>query len=649
MIKYSSKEVLDHGIPLGGIGAGKVELNNKGKMVNLTIFNNWQRPVTGMRGFHVFVMGDKPYFLEDDVMIKGLGHMSTLLTYEGEYPFVRISGGNAQLTAFTPIIRNDLMDSSLPAFGLTVKAKGIIAISIANLVGSFLIGRKNVPIKNGFKMVNVKSNDYDPAKGDMSFICDSGKVIHQYNINLPPQEVLKNGWVKELYESPEPWLRLIDGNLFPQSKEASGMWDDFAGMVISQDEVKCVLSWYFNNPTYSFPYTHYYSNFFKDSEEVARYFLEKFDELEKKTIRFPDRPFGEILSNSAYILSSSTWLTKDSRFGIMEAPEALPLLNTIGGLTYDAGSLPVLYLFPELERKVIEMFLKAIREDGYVPHDLGYLTFEAPSDGTTAPPEWKDTNLTLILEVYRYYKVTRDNELLREFYPYILKVFSWLRDKVPLKEGSGDDAFDVNPVIGYDSYITSMTYVASKAMEKMAELVGDKDTAERARRLSETSLKELRWNGKFYEAWEEPRTDALFLGQFIAFWWAELLDLPYDKDKIRTALREAYNRIKKGKLSCCVPNAINPDGSPYDYSPQTTGSWIRLVFATATLGYWLGLEEWNEILELEWKALIERGMVWNQPSRLNVITGFPDVYLDHYIGSPVVWGILVKEINTNRD
>jgi hypothetical protein len=52
MVVYGSRDVVVSGVPLGGMGAGKVEINNKGKMINITIANNWQNPIKTMPGFN---------------------------------------------------------------------------------------------------------------------------------------------------------------------------------------------------------------------------------------------------------------------------------------------------------------------------------------------------------------------------------------------------------------------------------------------------------------------------------------------------------------------------------------------------------------------------------------------------------------------
>ncbi len=72
-----------------------MEINNKGKMVNITIANNWSFPIKEMQGFHIFIKPDDadPFFLQDELNFINLNKFSTKLIFEGRYPFVRIRGG----------------------------------------------------------------------------------------------------------------------------------------------------------------------------------------------------------------------------------------------------------------------------------------------------------------------------------------------------------------------------------------------------------------------------------------------------------------------------------------------------------------------------------------------------------------------------
>jgi len=53
---------------------------------------------------------------------------------------------------------------------------------------------------------------------------------------------------------------------------------------------------------------------------------------------------------------------------------------------------------------------------------------------------------------------------------------------------------------------------------------------------------------------------------------------------------------------------------------------------------------WMEVVRKEWDNIVKRGLVWNQPSRIDGRTGEPEPrrFLDHYIGSAALWSFTYK-------
>ncbi|SAI85024.1 uncharacterised protein [Saccharolobus solfataricus] len=418
MVTYTDKDRIVAGVPLGGIGTGKLEIDNKVRITNITIRNNWGNPIKLLRGFHIYIKPkDKRGFLfQKDSGLYKVSEFRGEILYEGKYPVVTVKGKNDDvevvLEAFSSIIPRDVKNSSLPAVGISLRVKGsregIVAISFPNIVGSVSIGRLNERIRNGVIHKNIKANDYDPAKGNTSLISENvSKIITQYNLKRKPSETI-NFWLSQ-YENEEPWVKLDrEEEVTDDPHEVTGHRDDPASILISNysegDEIRYVFAWYFTGKHVFYPYGHYYENFFKDSLEVAKYFLDNFNELRNKIfhniVNVKDW-LGDAIINSAYILSSNTWLDEKGRFAIYEAPQNCPYLGTIGAC-YEFGSLPVILMFPELEKSFLKLLIRHIREDGYVPHDLGYHSLDSPIDGTTSPPRWKDMNPSLILLVYRY-------------------------------------------------------------------------------------------------------------------------------------------------------------------------------------------------------------------------------------------------------
>jgi len=671
MVFYTWKDDIKAGVPLGGIGTGKIEINNKGKLVNLTIFGNMGSPIEETRGFHIFILPKdaKPFFLEKNLTIYGMEKYESELTYEGRYPFMYLKGKKDKVTAelqgFSPIIPKNLRDSNLPAAGFKIKIngskEGIVAISFPNIVGSNQIGRINEKVKGGITFKNNHLLDFDPKKGEISLLSDikGTKVIPQYNINVKPEIALSSFVWKNRYETNEPWNYIINGKDFQEEEhEVTGFWDDPAGILIlpyEENEVKFVISWYATGKWIQYPYGYNYHKNFSNSLEVGEYFLKEFDRLMKETFSIgksiPDW-LKDAIINSSYILSSSTILDDKGRFGIYEAPEVCPCVSTIAALCYEGGSLPVVMFFPEIEKEYLNYLGSKMRNDGYVPHDLGLYSLDLPIDGTTSPPKWKDTNPTFILLIYRYYKFTGDINFLKEMYSKLLKAFNWELeqdkdgDGVPETEGAGDTGFDTTPIKGIDSYTTSLYIASILAMKEIASILNDKDTQEKMKDLLEKSRKVYSslFNGKYFIAWrnEKEEKDFLFMGQLFGEWWAEILGLEkiIEEEKISSALKYLLN-INGQASEYCTPNMVKENGEIVNMGPQSYSSWPRLVFAIGWLGYKRD-KKWLDVVKKEWDNLVKNGLVWNQPSRINSKNGKPepDRYLDHYIGNASIWSFL---------
>ncbi|ACP37718.1 protein of unknown function DUF608 [Sulfolobus islandicus M.14.25] len=660
MVKYTDKDRIVAGVPLGGIGTGKLEIDNKVRIVNVTIRNNWGNPIKLLRGFHVFIKPkDKRGFLfQKDGGIYKVSEFPGEIIYEGKYPVVKVMGKSneveVELEAFSPIIPNDLKNSSLPAIGISLKVKGIkegkIAISFPNIVGSVSIGRVNESIRNGVIHKNLKANDYDPAKGNTTLISNNvSDIITQYNLKRKPSETM-NFWLSQ-YENEEPWVKLNRGEEIEDNPhEVTGHRDDPASIIISEgEEMRYVFAWYFNGKHVFYPYGHYYENFFKDSSEIAKYFLDNFDHLRKdifhNIVNVKEEWLRDAIINSSYILSSNTWLDEKGRFAIYEAPQNCPYLGTIG-TCYEFGSLPVILMFPELEKSFLKLLISYVRNDGYVPHDLGFHSLDSPIDGTTSPPKWKDMNPSLVLLVYRYFKFTNDIDFLKEVYPTIVKVMDWelrqCRDGLPFMEGEMDNAFDATIIKGHDSYTSSLFIASLIAMREIAKLVGDSNYVGFINEKLSVAREAFRkmFNGKYFKAWDGV-DKASFLAQLYGEWFTTLLELEniVDENMIKSAL-ESIIRLNGNASPYCVPNLVDENGKIVNLSVQTYSSWPRLVFAICWLAYKKGVGDLS-FCKKEWDNLVRNGMVWDQPSRINCYTGKPEInYLDHYVGSPSLWSFL---------
>ncbi len=682
MVDYGPDAKLEGGVPFGGIGTGKVEIDNQGKMSNLTIANNWGTPIPRMRAFHVFVKPDDgaPFFIERDLPMNDFSvYEPDDLTYRGEFPFAvlkaRKESIEATMEVFSLLIPGNLDESTLPALGLSVKVKGSkrgsIAVSASNIAGTNMIGRVDESIEGGVKFVNRHSNDYDGARGELCLIAESpSQKIVQYNLNIQQGKALSQNVWKESFENDQPFLSIARGErLLPDDPhEVSGQWDDPAGAVICRyesegQEVKYVFSWYFTGRWVLYPYGHYYHNKFKGAEEVARHLLSNYASLRQqsrawhKTLIKSDLPdwLKDAIVNSTYTLVASTWLDEKGRFALFEGTKIDPMLGTIAAFCHEGGSLPHLVMFPELEKTFLGLMAEAARPDGYIPHDLGLYSFDHPTDGTTSPPGWKDVGPSFILLVCRYYKWTKDVQFLKEMYPAMVKTLKWdlKQDKdgdgIPDIEGRGDDGFDTTSIQGKESYCASIFVACLTALRETAKILDNPKDHEwydslltKARR----SFSDL-YNGRYFEAWrgDPDPTGYVFMAQLSGEWWTHLLELESiaSKDKIDSAFDMQY-KVNAQASKYCTPNLVNENGKIWEMSVQSYSSWPRLIFALAGYRYRIGDKKWLDVAKKEWDNLVKQGLVWNQPSRIDGRTGRPEpetYFLDHYIGSAAPWTFTV--------
>jgi non-lysosomal glucosylceramidase len=676
MVTYGPGETLASGVPLGGIGAGKVELNNKGKLVNLTVSHNWGQPYPWMRGFHILVRPDdgEPFFVEVGVPIKQFyKYEPDSLEYVGEYPFATLTAKKGNLKAvvevFSSIIPGDLVNSSIPAFGMTVRVEGskggTVTVAASNIAGTMPVGRCDEAIENGIRFINPESNAYDGAAGDLCLVSAGPAKAHvQYNLNAKPNVALPEKHWKYTYESEQPWISIIKGEEYDeQPHRLRGQWDDAAGALTSRytsgSEMRTVFSWYITGKSVIYPYGHYYHNHWKSAEDVARYFLANFDKLRTKSRAWhtthikqdlPDWVKDGII-NSTYILSSSTWLDEKGRFAIFEATKNDPMLGTIAQFCHEIGSLPILKMFPDLEKTFLKLLAQAAHPDGYIPHDLGIFSLDHPTDGTTAPPGWKDLNPTFFMLVYRYYAWNKDTKFLEEMYPTMLKALDWIvttdfdGDGIPDCVGGGDGGFDATSVTGRDTYMGS-TFIASLLAFREASRVlgkpGDVDRVEKLLAKARKSFEEL-YNGRYFEAWSgQPYSKGyIFMGQVMGDWWTQTLGLErfVDEKKLQSAYDQLF-AVNAQTSRFCTPNLVSEEGRIWEISCQAWSSMPRVVFGLAGVRYSAGDKKWLTAAKKEWMNIVSRGVVWDQPSRMDGRTGKPDpetTYLDHYVGSPALW------------
>jgi non-lysosomal glucosylceramidase len=554
MPQYTSDQHVRSGVPLGGIGAGKLEIMPDGTLDHFTFLNSIHRPYAstenqafrGVLGFHfaLFVQdkGKKSVRLLQTSAIKDYPTLD-LIRYDGRYPLARLHHEDEKLPvacsleAYSPFVPGDEKNSAFPAavfrfkiFNPHARPVTVSLLGVGrNIIGSWGLGRFNQVAEDkeflSMNFYNKKTLQSDPSSGEMALSVvksRNAEVFYcgEWNMQDAPFVFEKNSLTFG-----EAWSAFAhDGSLPNTNTERVVASESFqlGGALASRVYLKgrssttftFILSWYFPG----FGEGRMYENWFRNVTDVTRVLVAKEDGFYKAVKAWGksiedlklDPWVKDALQNNLYPLASSSLWTKKGRFGIFEGAESCPLTGTLDVRFY--GSLPLALLFPNLEIKELIQFAEAQRPQGYVPHDLGWQRSDLPSNSTNGLL-WKDLNAKFILMCYRDYLWTKDEALLRKMYPFVKKAFIWIsgtdknKDFLPDNEGA-DQTFDLWPFYGAGSYASGIFLASLLALEKMASRVQDTGMAQEALewfKKGRASFEKKLWHKTYYLAYNNAK------------------------------------------------------------------------------------------------------------------------------------------------
>lgn len=680
---FTARENVRSGVPFGGIGAGKFEILPNGLFNAFTFQNNWSTPLLGTEeypgilGYHLAVSVEpegrpdqKKTRLLQTVPIQGLPTVRNI-SYDGSFPTAKLTyddpslGVDVTLEVFSPWIPGDAKHSALPAafFRLTVKNRlkrpariGVLFIG-RNLCGEWCVGRRN-RVHETDRVLHLDFSNVDPSPRDVkqgtlrfsfdkqgwdsSFVDSWNAVTRNFSFNS--QSISLKAW---------DWF-VRDGRL-PNHRSnhvARGENQELCGAVALHRRLapgrsasaEFTAAWHF--PKHHLG--HRYERWFPSAAAVSDYAFprraklhERSLEVERTVLSFPfPKWFNEALLANLAPFNSSSWFVKDGRFSFYEAPVICPLMGTLDVGFY--GSIPLAYLFPELELSQMRQFAAVQRADGYVPHDLGKNRLDLPSDGTTFYL-WKDLSPKFALMAWRDALWSKERKFLREIYPSVKKAMLWsIRadldgDGLPDHEGA-DHTFDLWDFRGANAYTASIHLAALLACRRMARETGDRAfEAEAAKRFAkgrhtfETKL----WNGRWFG-------EVCALSQLNGQWYANLLGLGYvaSRAKVRRALAEILARNSRGSRFGFV-NSTDARGRLDVSNDHSKNVWsgMNYAFASLCVSEGFALKPLMAPLHKLWSNISARQKSpWNQPDTIDSKTG-RFVFGDSYYRNMAIWSI----------
>lgn len=531
------------GVPLGGVGAGCIEMGADGRFCNLTINNNRTTqeriPYAGASFLairaerreekHLRILqsdssipfesaGIKPPYVEEkDIEWNPLYPVSAYQLKESNgFPL------NVRWRGFTPIIPYDLEAATLPLL--------IVQLEIENpALHTFEFSAM-------FNWENLRGCTRDTWPDDRGRISDFTSKDYDKHSTLDAQSEGQevSNTIGIVFGADEPNVTNADANYTLIGTAQGGAepsfaaWDsrdeqslrDFwrqfhdegrltdsisddsnahCGAVClsrtlrpgSRNTFYFLLGWF--APVYKVngeDLGNGYALRFADSLDVAsygldycKYFSKTVDDWHRRflTSSLPVW-FTRMLFNSSYVLSTNSFYTTEGEFALMESP-ASPMTGVLDANFY--ASLGTLLFFPNLAQLELDLLsdIDTKGEPGRVFRHLGR--------GTLRNPGYRDEHATMldlgaqqILLACRNYRMTGNRVRLMNIYPRLRETLTFAlnfdRDGDALPDmDDGTSVFENWTFHGLSSYVGGLWIAAYQAFSYLANELGNKEDAER--------------------------------------------------------------------------------------------------------------------------------------------------------------------------
>ena len=565
------------GIPLGGIGCGKVELCADGMFTAFSGNNNQDSPIFRLPGsfFALSAEGKTRIFRKDTLELPYTCVESAKERFE--FPFAKIDFSDSELPvtasvhAFAPHIPNNVSDSALPVALFEVTLKNI---SDTHVYSKFTFSWENIINVGGSMNVTNRSDRLFPPcyhNWNSSFVwsdrrenyCEYKDGALRFSAHSDAKNPMSFG-EHMLWCSDENAVAIPDRSIMPDSEKAfekflSSDSLDFtpdsdssefrAGAFVvpaslsagEEKRVRFILSWYMpslydkDGTEYGVEYVNRYSNV----REIVDYARDNWERLYNGTREVNDiinrstlpEWFKLRLLDDRFAAVTCSWYDKNGDFSINESPSGMSgCLGTLDQRTASQGYYTA--FFPELDENEIDLFRRAQAADGMCSHELG---FAAIKFWVRSIKQWPDLVSAYIIQVYHYYQRTGDVEFLKLNFPHIKKAIDWtltlddLDIAIPFICAGRGTTYDNQFWEGINAFISTMQIASYKVGAAAARALGETECEEKwealAVKANDYRMKHL-WNedeGYFRNAYDPKKNEydeSCFIASFAGEWAA---------------------------------------------------------------------------------------------------------------------------------
>lgn len=622
------------GIPLGGLGAGTVEIRDDGFFHDWQLFGNWRHEELEQQfedAFFAFHSSTDTGRAEKRILAAEWRHGVApveQIGYTGQFPFATLdycwkeAPCSVRLAAFSPFVPHDSASSGTPAavfeFSVTNETREPLAASIAFCLPN-MAGYNTPSPKHTARRVSGRSwrGVGMSAEGLPADTPSNGEVIAAV---VGRGGSAASGGPKELLAAFARTGRAADTG----GADAALVWKKLDLKPGETGIVTFVLAWHF--PCFidaeKIDLGRMYAHRFASAQDVASHVAANLADVKKKTAAFRDVFYRSTLPNwlmdainaQFTTLFKSSWWTKDGTFAIWEG------LGCCGLQTVDVayyGSVALIALFPDLAKQAMRLSARHQNPSGRIPHFFPG-TFEYPD-----AYHMIDLMPKFTLMVWRDYLWTGDRAYLNEMWPRVRAATEHNRaldrngDFVCDNHGI-DQSYDGWEFEGTSSYVGLINAAGFKAAAKMAVLCGEPELAEDYQRLAAigaASLDRLLWNGEYFDLFYDIATDVrdtcCMSDQVNGQWFADLIELGslLPDVKIESALKAIYAHNRKGDH---LRNGVWPRGGEPDHGGQWTAVWTGTEYMVAAHMVARGLvDEGLSAAKAVYDRYAKDGRTWN--------------------------------------
>ncbi|MFN8007222.1 MAG: GH116 family glycosyl-hydrolase [Terriglobia bacterium] len=479
-VVYRRSDEVTHGMPLGGVSTGFLDIEIDGSLGFCTLFNSGvpTRGPINLPFLGMSVDGKTCVLTTRPVMGN---ETAQEMHYWGHYPVVDVEyETNAPVSvgvrAWTPLIPGDVTSSNIPAAVFEVHVRNLsqssrkvtLAFSFpgptqAEAQVSPTSSRKkgfidwfpvSDPIANG-SIHSIRKDISLPGFNGISVSAEKGPsyvmgVLGEKQTLRFGSSIGRPGYE---FSSGQEWAKIAQA-LQPVVETDFGctMAQDFTLNVGESKVIRMVLAWH--SPIWKGEGDHYfarmYTRQFRDAVAVADFMAKNHESLLQRILMWQQTLYTaneipiwlrESLVNILHLITKTgywavaqkpigSWCREeDGLFGMNECPRECPQIECIPCSFY--GNIPVVYFFPELALSTLRGYKAYQYPDGAAPWVFGGCTSGAAegyraTDGTemaTPSPGYQTTlNGPCYVDMAdRYWQRSGKDEFLKEFYPSIKK------------------------------------------------------------------------------------------------------------------------------------------------------------------------------------------------------------------------------------